>query len=32
MRFVGHASETVHRIYQRLTVSDLQACLDAIPA
>jgi len=32
MRFVGHASETVHRIYQRLNVSDLQACLDAIPA
>lgn len=32
MRFVGHASETVHRIYQRLNAADLQACLDAIPA
>jgi hypothetical protein len=32
MRFVGHASETVHRIYQRLSAADLQACLDAIPA
>jgi len=32
MRFVGHASETVHRIYQRLNTEDLQACLNAIPA
>lgn len=30
MRFVGHASETVHRIYQRLQVDDLGPCLRAL--
>lgn len=30
MRFVGHASETVHRIYQRLSVDDLDGCLKAL--
>lgn len=30
MRFVGHASPTVHRIYQRLGVEDLGACLRAL--
>lgn len=29
--YVGHASETVHRIYQRLTVQDLGAAVSAIP-
>lgn len=32
MRFVGHASEAVHRIYQRLGTADLSACLAAIGA
>ncbi len=30
MRFVGHASHTVHEIYQRLGVDDLSACLKAL--
>lgn len=30
MRFVGHASATVHRLYQRLGVEDLGACLTAL--
>jgi integrase len=30
MRFVGHASETIHRVYQRLGVDDLSACLTAL--
>lgn len=30
MRYVGHASETVHRIYQRLKAEDLTACSLAI--
>jgi integrase len=30
MRFVGHASTTVHRIYTRLTVSDLDPCVAVI--
>jgi len=30
MRFVGHASETVHMIYQRLSVDDLSDCLKAL--
>jgi integrase len=32
MRFVGHASETIHRIYQRLSVDDLSACVKALSA
>jgi integrase len=30
MRFVGHANEAVHRIYQRLKVEDLGNCLGAL--
>lgn len=30
MRFIGHANEPIHRIYQRLRTSDLKACVDAI--
>ena len=30
MRFVGHASETIHRVYQRLSVDDLGPCLKAL--
>jgi integrase len=32
MRFIGHANEPIHRIYQRLRTSDLQGCLDAVLA
>ena len=30
MRFVGHASETIHRIYQRLRAEDVSACVSAL--
>lgn len=30
MRFVGHASSTIHRVYTRLQVDDLQACVEAL--
>lgn len=30
MRFIGHSSEQVHAIYQRLKASDLTACTDAL--
>ncbi len=30
--FVGHATETVHRVYQRLTVQDLKPALNALAA
>lgn len=30
MRFVGHASETIHRVYQRLGTEDLSACVSAL--
>ncbi|HZZ57931.1 MAG TPA: site-specific integrase [Opitutaceae bacterium] len=30
MRFVGHASQSVHRIYQRLTAEDLGECVSAL--
>jgi hypothetical protein len=30
MRFVGHASATVHRLYQRLGIEDLGDCLKAL--
>lgn len=30
MKFVGHASTEIHRIYQRLRVEDLNDCLDAL--
>ena len=30
MAFVGHADETVHRIYQRLQADDLTRCTDAL--
>lgn len=30
MRFVGHASETIHRVYQRLTVNDQNRCVTSI--
>lgn len=30
MRFVGHADETIHRIYQRLQTPDLDRCLEAL--
>jgi integrase len=30
MRFVGHATATVHRLYQRLGVEDLGDCLKAL--
>lgn len=32
MRFIGHATEQVHAIYQRLKTSDLDACLAALGA
>lgn len=32
MRFIGHASEQVHLIYQRLKTSDLDSCLEALGA
>jgi integrase len=30
MRYVGHADETIHRIYQRLQTPDLDRCLAAL--
>lgn len=30
MRFIGHASEQVHQIYQRLKTSDLDSCVEAL--
>jgi hypothetical protein len=30
MRFVGHASETIHRVYQRLRAEDVSACVSAL--
>lgn len=30
MRFVGHASSTIHRVYTRLKVDDLQMCIEAL--
>jgi integrase len=30
MRFVGHASELIHRVYQRLTCDDLSLCVQAL--
>lgn len=30
MRFIGHASTTVHRTYQRLRTEDLDGCLNAL--
>ena len=30
MRFIGHASYAVHRIYQRLQVEDVHACVGAL--
>ena len=30
MRFIGHSSTEIHRVYQRLRVDDLSACVDAI--
>lgn len=30
MKYLGHASTTVHRIYQRLRLDDLSDCVDAI--
>jgi integrase len=30
MRFVNHADETVHRIYQRLQADDLDLCVEAL--
>jgi len=30
MRFLGHASATVHRIYKRMKVEDLNCCLRAL--
>jgi integrase len=30
MRFVGHSSSTVHRVYTRLTVADLKQCVQAL--
>ena len=30
MRFVGHASETIHRVYQRLKAEDVRACVSAL--
>ena len=30
MRFVNHADETVHRIYQRLQADDLELCVEAL--
>lgn len=30
MRFIGHANSSVHRIYQRLSASDLGSCLEAL--
>jgi hypothetical protein len=30
MRFVGHASETIHRVYQRLRAEDVSACASAL--
>jgi integrase len=30
MRFVGHANETIHKVYQRLQSSDLESCVDAL--
>jgi len=30
MRFIGHASEQVHAIYQRLNTTDLDSCIDAL--
>lgn len=32
MRFIGHASQEVHAIYQRLKTSDLDSCLEALGA
>ena len=30
MRFVGHSGTTVHRVYTRLSVGDLKACVQAL--
>lgn len=30
MKFVGHASTEIHRIYQRLSVDDLACCHDPL--
>lgn len=30
MKYVGHASATVHRIYQRLQVDDVRCCIEAL--
>lgn len=30
MRFIGHASSTIHRVYTRLKVDDLQMCVEAL--
>src|ERR1044071_6083098 len=30
MRFVGHASWTIHRVYTRLHVDDLKSCVEAL--
>ena len=30
MAFVGHASETIHRIYQRLAAADLSSAVAAV--
>jgi integrase len=30
MRFIGHSTQEIHRIYQRLRVDDLSACVEAI--
>lgn len=30
MRFVGHASQTIHRVYQRIGTEDLNECVSAL--
>lgn len=30
MRYVGHASATIHRIYTRLQVDDLKCCVEVL--
>lgn len=32
MRFVGHASATIHRVYTKLKVDDLKPCIEALAA
>lgn len=32
MKFVGHANQTIHKVYQRLKVDDLSACVEALSA